>query len=233
MKVAELMMLRRDVPRSVHHCLWMVDLNMQRAGRRLRHARRGRPAGRRAARPAALCAHRPGVRHGPATIPGRRARRHRHAVRGNRPPVPAGLSEHACAFPSTTLTRFEFDQPSGHSIHDVRLTPKPAERPAHRVVAHRRAGQALGMARRPRQPGHDLLGGAAARPCRDRGARRLRIQRRRPVAALCRDADAARAVLAAQHRPGPPRCELRSADRGPRRKRRRPDAARRRCCTRS
>jgi uncharacterized alpha-E superfamily protein len=27
-KVAELMMLRRDVPRSVHHCLWMVDLNM-------------------------------------------------------------------------------------------------------------------------------------------------------------------------------------------------------------
>lgn len=29
MKVAELMMLRRDVPRSVHHCLWMVDLNMR------------------------------------------------------------------------------------------------------------------------------------------------------------------------------------------------------------
>jgi uncharacterized alpha-E superfamily protein len=28
MKVAELMLLRRDVPRSVHHCLWMVDLNM-------------------------------------------------------------------------------------------------------------------------------------------------------------------------------------------------------------
>src|SRR6266850_1732585 len=28
MKVAELMMLRRDVPRSVHHCLWMVDLSM-------------------------------------------------------------------------------------------------------------------------------------------------------------------------------------------------------------
>jgi uncharacterized alpha-E superfamily protein len=27
-KVAELMMLRRDVPRSVHHCLWMVDSNM-------------------------------------------------------------------------------------------------------------------------------------------------------------------------------------------------------------
>jgi len=27
-KVAELMMLRRDVPRSVHHCLWMVDLSM-------------------------------------------------------------------------------------------------------------------------------------------------------------------------------------------------------------
>lgn len=24
------------------------------------------------------------------------------------------------------ITRFEFDQPSGHSIHDVRLTPKPA-----------------------------------------------------------------------------------------------------------
>jgi len=24
------------------------------------------------------------------------------------------------------LTRFEFDQPSRHSIHDVRLTPKPA-----------------------------------------------------------------------------------------------------------
>ena len=23
-------------------------------------------------------------------------------------------------------TRFDFDQPSGHSIHDVRLTPKPA-----------------------------------------------------------------------------------------------------------
>ena len=28
MKVAELMMLRRDVPRSVHHCLWMVDTSM-------------------------------------------------------------------------------------------------------------------------------------------------------------------------------------------------------------
>jgi len=28
-KVAELMMLRRDVPRSVHHSLWMVDLNMR------------------------------------------------------------------------------------------------------------------------------------------------------------------------------------------------------------
>ncbi len=28
MKVAELMMLRRDVPRSVHHCLWMVDCSM-------------------------------------------------------------------------------------------------------------------------------------------------------------------------------------------------------------
>lgn len=28
-KVAELMLLRRDVPRSVHHCLWMVDLNMR------------------------------------------------------------------------------------------------------------------------------------------------------------------------------------------------------------
>lgn len=28
-KVAELMMLRRDVPRSVHHCLWMVDSNMR------------------------------------------------------------------------------------------------------------------------------------------------------------------------------------------------------------
>ncbi len=29
MKIAELMLLRRDVPRSVHHCLWMVDLNMR------------------------------------------------------------------------------------------------------------------------------------------------------------------------------------------------------------
>jgi uncharacterized alpha-E superfamily protein len=29
MKVAELMLLRRDVPRSVHHCLWTVDLNMR------------------------------------------------------------------------------------------------------------------------------------------------------------------------------------------------------------
>jgi uncharacterized alpha-E superfamily protein len=29
MKVAELMMLRRDVPRSVHHCLWMVDASMR------------------------------------------------------------------------------------------------------------------------------------------------------------------------------------------------------------
>ena len=28
MKVAELMMLRRDVPRSVHHCLSMVDISM-------------------------------------------------------------------------------------------------------------------------------------------------------------------------------------------------------------
>lgn len=29
MRVAELMMLRRDVPRSVHHCLWMVDASMR------------------------------------------------------------------------------------------------------------------------------------------------------------------------------------------------------------
>ncbi|MCW5736721.1 MAG: alpha-E domain-containing protein [Enhydrobacter sp.] len=28
-KIAELMMLRRDVPRSVHHCLWMVDASMR------------------------------------------------------------------------------------------------------------------------------------------------------------------------------------------------------------
>jgi uncharacterized alpha-E superfamily protein len=28
-RIAELMMLRRDVPRSVHHCLWMVDLSMR------------------------------------------------------------------------------------------------------------------------------------------------------------------------------------------------------------
>jgi uncharacterized alpha-E superfamily protein len=29
MRIAELMMLRRDVPRSVHHCLWMVDLSLR------------------------------------------------------------------------------------------------------------------------------------------------------------------------------------------------------------
>ena len=28
-KIADLMMLRRDVPRSVHHCLWVVDLAMR------------------------------------------------------------------------------------------------------------------------------------------------------------------------------------------------------------
>ena len=33
------------------------------------------------------------------------------------------------------ITRFEFDQPSGHSIHDVRLTPKPAA--GQRVVTWR------------------------------------------------------------------------------------------------
>jgi transglutaminase-like putative cysteine protease len=33
------------------------------------------------------------------------------------------------------LTRFEFDQPSGHSIHDVRLTPKPAN--GQRVLSWR------------------------------------------------------------------------------------------------
>ena len=32
-------------------------------------------------------------------------------------------------------TRFQFDQPSGHSIHDVRLTPKPAA--AQRLVSWR------------------------------------------------------------------------------------------------
>lgn len=36
------------------------------------------------------------------------------------------------------LTRFEFDQPSGHSIHDVRLTPKPAN--GQRVVSWRIEG---------------------------------------------------------------------------------------------
>jgi transglutaminase-like putative cysteine protease len=33
------------------------------------------------------------------------------------------------------ITRFEFDQPSGHSIHDVRLTPKPAT--GQRIVSWR------------------------------------------------------------------------------------------------
>ena len=33
------------------------------------------------------------------------------------------------------ITRFEFDQPSGHSIHDVRLTPKPAT--GQRVISWR------------------------------------------------------------------------------------------------
>jgi transglutaminase-like putative cysteine protease len=33
------------------------------------------------------------------------------------------------------ITRFEFDQPCGHSIHDVRLTPKPAT--GQRIVAWR------------------------------------------------------------------------------------------------
>ncbi len=33
------------------------------------------------------------------------------------------------------ITRFEFDQPSGHSIHDVRLTPKPAA--GQRIVSWR------------------------------------------------------------------------------------------------
>ena len=36
------------------------------------------------------------------------------------------------------LTRFEFDQPSGHSIHDVRLTPLPAS--GQRVVSWRIEG---------------------------------------------------------------------------------------------
>src|SRR5260370_40138346 len=33
------------------------------------------------------------------------------------------------------ITRFEFDQASGHSIHDVRLTPKPAA--GQRIVSWR------------------------------------------------------------------------------------------------
>ena len=36
------------------------------------------------------------------------------------------------------VTRFEFDQPSGHSIHDVRLTPKPAS--GQRVISWRIEG---------------------------------------------------------------------------------------------
>src|ERR1700733_1598035 len=36
------------------------------------------------------------------------------------------------------ITRFEFDQPSGHSIHDVRLTPKPAS--GQRILAWRIEG---------------------------------------------------------------------------------------------
>jgi len=36
------------------------------------------------------------------------------------------------------ITRFQFDQPSGHSIHDVRLTPKPAA--GQRLVAWRIEG---------------------------------------------------------------------------------------------
>ena len=35
-------------------------------------------------------------------------------------------------------TRFKFDQPSGHSIHDVRLTPKPAT--GQRIVSWRIEG---------------------------------------------------------------------------------------------
>ena len=38
-------------------------------------------------------------------------------------------------------TRFEFDQPSGHSIHDVRLSPKPAS--GQRVISWRIDGGAL------------------------------------------------------------------------------------------
>lgn len=36
------------------------------------------------------------------------------------------------------VTRFEFDQPSGHSIHDVRLTPRPAT--GQRIVSWRIEG---------------------------------------------------------------------------------------------
>ncbi len=171
MKVAELMMLRRDVPRSVHHCLWMVDRNM----RELAEAYGTRGEADRLAgelhRAPALRAHRPGVRHRPA-------RSSWASVRGdiatlserNRPPVPSGLSR-TMRFSVHHATRFEFDQPSGHSIHDVRLTPKPAA--AQRLVSWRIDGPGK---RSEWMDGHgnqchDLLGGAAARQRRDRGAK--------------------------------------------------------------
>ena len=52
------------------------------------------------------------------------------------------------------VTRFTFDQPSGHSIHDVRLTPKPAA--AQRIVSWHIDGPAKEMIQ-------DSPGGGSAR----------------------------------------------------------------------
>ena len=71
-----------------------------RAGRRLRHARRGRPAGRRAACQAALCPHRPGLRYRPAQVPGRRARRYRDAQQTKSAASSCWIDQ--CASQSTT-----------------------------------------------------------------------------------------------------------------------------------
>jgi len=122
------------------------------------------------------------------------------------------------------ITRFEFDQPSGHSIHDVRLSPKPAtgqrlvswriDGPGKRsdwVDGHGNSVTTFSVAQE-----HDSVEIAVA------GL--YRIQRRRPVAALRRRADPSRAVSGCATRAlGKHDESFGAADRRPRRARHRPD----------
>ena len=117
-----------------------------RAGRRLRRARRGRPRWPASCMPG--CATPASTRSSRSACTGSWAACATDIAtlsRRDRPPVPAGLKRCACSVHHPT--RFAFDQPSRSFDPRRAADAQAGERPAHRVVAHRGTGQAVGVDR--------------------------------------------------------------------------------------